>query len=706
MTPSTNAIPLSRSLDIPFNMLVLSQANVRQVNTGVSLDDLREDIAVRGLLQSLNVRAIVDTAGKETGKYEVPAGGRRFRALEQLVKAKRLPKSALIPCVIKGDASDTSIEDDSLAENTQRLALHPLDQYRAFLALRRQNMSEEDIAARYFVSVSVVRQRLRLAAVSPKLLDLYGADEITLEQLMAFSVTGDHLRQEAVWDQLKSGQSYLREAHHIRWHLTKAAVLATNRRAQFVGIEAYEAAGGQVLRDLFSTENGGWLQDAGLLDRLVGEKLNAVAEALRSEGWKWIEILPSLPFDHLHGLRKLSSAGPALSDEDQAALNALKAEYDDLNEAFADYEELPDEADQRLGELETAIEALEGTEGATFDTAEIARAGVVVSIDRDGQAQILRGYVRPEDEAVLDVEAQVSDEAAEGEGAAVVRETAIITLGSSAPQAAAPPEDEDGDVLRPLPEKLILELTAFRTIALRDAVARNPRVAMTMLLHKLVGDTFQHRYGGSCLQVYVSLPQMHNIAPKGLNETTPAESMERRRELWAETLPHDDQALWDWLDASADEVRAELLAFCVSFGINAIVERPNPYGAGPTQHGIDCRLKQADRVAQATDLDLVAIGWRPTADTYLNRVPRPRILEAVREGCGERSAQLIDHLKKGDMVLEAERLLADAGWLPEVLRGPETADIAAPAGLDALPAFLSEEPQDEDSGSSAPIAAE
>jgi len=445
-----------------------------------------------------------------------------------------------------------------------------------------------------------------------------------------------------------------------------------------------------VLRDLFHADNGGWLQDALLLDRLVGEKLHAMAEDLKTEGWKWIEILPSLPCDHFSGLRKLEPIGPALSDDDQAALDALKAEYDDLNEAYSDWDgDLPEKADQRLGELETAMEALEGQTEATFDPDEVRRAGVVVSIDRNGLAQIQRGYVRPEDEVLVETgqeTAAVVDGETDGSAG---RETAIISLGGAAPQPITAVDEEEGDALRPLPEKLILELTVFRTIALRDAVARNPRVAMTLLLHRLVSDTFQHRYAGACLQVSVFAPQIYNMTPKGLDETVPASSMARRRELWAEALPHDDQALWEWLDGESDDVRAELLAFCVSYGMNAILERPNPFGAGPTQQGIDTRLKQAMRVAEATDLDLVAIGWRPTADSYLSRVPRPRILEAVREGCGERAAQLIDHLKKGDMVVEAERLLADTGWLPEVLRGPEPVT-QNEIGETALPDFLAD----------------
>src|SRR5712671_4326273 len=130
---SVQKITLSTSRDIPFNKLVLSQANVRRVKAGVSIDELAEDIARRTLLQGLSVRPILDADRQETGMFEVPAGGRRYRALELLVKQKRMAKTQPVPCVIR----DGGIaEDDSLAENDQRVGLHPLDQFRAFQSLR------------------------------------------------------------------------------------------------------------------------------------------------------------------------------------------------------------------------------------------------------------------------------------------------------------------------------------------------------------------------------------------------------------------------------------------------------------------------------------------------------------------------------------------------------------------------------------------
>jgi ParB family chromosome partitioning protein len=290
MTKSPAKIALSLSRDIPLNKLALSQANVRRIKAGVSIEELAEDIARRTLVQSLTVRLILDQAGAETGMFEFPAGGRRYRALELLVKQKRLAKTAPIPCVVREGGVP---EEDSLAEDIQRAPLHPLDQFRAFQTLHEKGQSEEEIAAAFFVSVSVVRQRLRLAAASSKLLDAYAADEMSLDQLMAFTVCTDHERQEQVYDRVR--QSRYLEPNAIRRLLTEAAVRATDKRALFIGVDAYVAAGGAVMNDLFQADNGGWLQDVALVGRLVAERFEREADAVRAEGWKWVEIAPDLP---------------------------------------------------------------------------------------------------------------------------------------------------------------------------------------------------------------------------------------------------------------------------------------------------------------------------------------------------------------------------------------------------------------------------
>ena len=678
MATANPKIVLSRSQDIPFNKLVLSQANVRRVKAGISVEDLAEDIARRTLLQSLSVRPVVDTEGVATGMYEVPAGGRRFRALELLVKQKRMAKTQPVPCVVREGGTP---EEDSLAENVQRVALHPLDQFRAFQTLRDSGLGEEEIAARFFVSPGVVKQRLKLASVSPKLLDIYADDEMTLEQLMAFTVTNDHGRQEQVWQQL--ARSYNKEPYYIRRQLTEGAIRASDKRAQFVGVDVYEAAGGAVMRDLFQQDDGGWLQDPALLDRLVVEKLTSEAEALRGEGWKWIEVAAEFPHGHTSGLRRLAGETASLSDEEQASHDALRAEYDKLEETYAEAEELPDEVDQRLGEIETALEAFDDRP-VIYDPADVARAGVFVSVDGDGGLRIERGYIRPEDEAPAEP-ATDGDEPEGSDPDGVVQRTVITIGGDGSSAGTETAEEEDG--IKPLPDRLVTELTAHRTLALRDALANDSDTAFLAVLHALCLNGFYHYVSETCLEITAKSASFGTQAP-GLNDSASAKAIESRHTQWAGQLPKDAGDLWNALTTFDGGSRAALFAHCASLSVNAVHE---PWNRNPR------RIAHAGQVAQAVGLDMVAAGWTPTVDNYLGRVTKARILEAVREAKGEASAQLIDHLKKPDMAKEAERLLAGSRWLPEPLRLPdaETA-VDEPAATEDLPAFL-----DDDEGTSA-----
>ncbi|RTM03886.1 MAG: DNA-binding protein [Hyphomicrobiales bacterium] len=694
MATAVQKIVLSSSRDIPFNKLVLSQSNVRRVKAGVSVEDLAASIARRGLIQSLSVFPVIDAEGVETGMFEVPAGGRRFRALEMLVKQKRLAKVAPVPCVVRERDGAILPEEVSLAENIERAPLHPLDQFRAFQDMRDKGMTEEEIAAAFLVPAQVVKQRLRLASASPALLDVYAEDGMTLEQLMAFTVSPDHARQEQVWDAIKDAWS--KEPYQIRRMLTETTVRASDKRAVFVGIEAYEAAGGVTMRDLFQSDDGGWLQDPALLDRLVAEKLKATAEEVAAEGWKWIEVAVSFPYDATRGLSELQGEALDLSADEQATIDALNAEYQKLEAEHEGADELPDEVDQRLGEIETALADFEARP-IRYETDDIGRAGVFISIAHDGQVDIDRGYVRPEDdETPIAPEGETGVEA-DGDPTEPLVQRAVITIGGQ----PAEPEDDEDDAIKPLPDRLVTELTAHRTLALRNTLADNPHVAMTALLHKLASDAFQHRMYKGAMEAAVS-HVFFPVQDDALKDSPCARAVHERHEGWAGDIPAEDDALWDWLAALDDASRMALLAHCVSYGVNALYEKPNPYGgSGVSQHGLDMRLGQADRLARATGLDMVDVGWRPTVGNYLGRVTKPRILQAVREGAGEQAAQLIDHLKKGDMAKEAERLLADTGWLPEPLRLVADPEAATPdtdaSGKDegaALPDFLAEDDEE------------
>ncbi len=655
MPKSVAKIALSSSRDIPFNRLVLSQANVRRIKAGVSIEELAEDIARRTLLQSLTVRPILDDKGAETGMFEVPAGGRRFRALELLVKQKRLVRTAPIPCVVR---TEGLAEEDSLAENIQRAPLHPLDQFRAFLTLREKGKSEEEIAASFFVSVAVVRQRLRLAAVSPKLLDVYAEDGMTLDQLMAFTVNPDHARQEQVCEALQ--RSYTKEPHQIRRMLTEGAVRASDKRAQFVGVEAYEAAGGVILRDLFNSDDGGWLQDPALLDRLVTDKLDREAEAIRAEGWMWVEVAPDFPYGHTYDLRRLIGEHRPLTDEETTAHEALRAEFDQLEKTYAEGNEIPEEVDQRLSEIETALAAFE-ERPVIYDPAEIARAGAFVSIDGSGGLRIERGYVRPEDEPPLlpSDDGTVDGEADEtGAGTAFGPDNDCPAAVGGVSEQAEPPEEDEG--VRPIPDRLVTELTAHRTLALRDALAGDPDVAFLAALHVLCLKLFYRYALDSCLEIEPK-SAMFGSQAAGLADTASAKAIDARHAAWTAQLPKEPGMLWDVLTAFDHDSRQGLFAHCVALTVNAVSET---YNRRPKA------IAHADRIAQAVALDMAAIGWRPTVDNYLGRVTKGRILQALSEARGDTTAERVRPLKKAEMAKAAEELLIGTGWLPEPLRTP------------------------------------
>lgn len=270
--------PLSVSQElllIPVSQLRPSARNVRKTS-GTSISELASSIARVGLLQNLTV-----TAASDGEHYEVVAGTRRLAALKLLTKRRKIAKEHEVPCLLVPDESARTV---SLTENVQREAMHPADQFEAFAALIAEGRPIEDIAADFGVTPLVVQRRLKLANVSPRLLADYRADAVTLDQLMALAITDDHDAQEAAFYDAPQWQ---RRPQGLREHLTAREIDATHDPlARFVGLEAYEAAGGGVRRDLFSDDTrGAYLTDAALLESLAREKLAAVADDIRAEGW-------------------------------------------------------------------------------------------------------------------------------------------------------------------------------------------------------------------------------------------------------------------------------------------------------------------------------------------------------------------------------------------------------------------------------------
>ena len=185
----------------------------------------------------------------------------------------------------------------------------------------------------------------------------------------------------------------------LRAALTESKVDAdADPRVRLVGLEAYLAAGGGIERDLFQADHAGYLTDSGLLDRLVAEKLEAVAAAVRAEGWGWVEVNPAYPPLHEYG-RNYPGRVP-LSPETAAELAALESERDGLDERYDGEAKYQEEVATRLEAIESRIDQIQ--EGAqAYRPEEQALAGAIVALS-GGEAAVYRGLVRKADRSKLE----------------------------------------------------------------------------------------------------------------------------------------------------------------------------------------------------------------------------------------------------------------------------------------------------------------
>jgi ParB family chromosome partitioning protein len=507
---------------IPLNKLKKSPNNARKTpHSEAAIEGYAASIAAKGILQNLVVEPEFDGEGTATGFYLVTIGeGRRLAQLLR-VKRKEIKKTEPIRCVID-TANDP--REISLDENVTRENMHPADQFEAFRKLAdERGFGAEEIAARFGGTAHVVRQRLRLGAVSPKLIQLYRDGDLTLEQLMAFAITDDQARQESIYERL----SYDRDASTVRRLLTETHVAATDRRGRFVGLEAYIEAGGTILRDLFTEDRGGYLEDVALLDLLVTARLGREADALRAaEGWKWTE--PHLDFPHAHGMRRVYPHAVELSAEDQAALQVAQTEFDRLTEEHQAVDEPPDEVDAQFGELETKIEQLEAKRQA-YDPGDVARGGAFVILNHDGTVRIERGFIRPGDEkspaeAGREGDAEAPDDEGGGDDQA--------TLDGEGEEEKNEEEEEE----QTLSDTLIRDLTAHRTLGLRLNLSEQPDVAIVAATHALAAQIF---YVGANAHVVGIQPVKTDLATHapGIEDTPAGKAWSDRHANWARQMP-------------------------------------------------------------------------------------------------------------------------------------------------------------------------
>jgi ParB family chromosome partitioning protein len=495
------------------------------------------------------------------------------------------------------------------------------------------------------VSGHVVKQRLKLAAISPRLMQAYRDGDLNLEQLMAFTITDDHVRQEAVFD----GSACIQQAWSIRRELMRAAVPAHDRRAKFVGAEAYEAAGGLIVRDLFEDDGGGYFENPALLEQLVLEKLEIIAANVKAhQGWRWVQ--PSIDYPHAHGMRRCYPQQVELCEADAARLTEASEEYNRLAGEHEAYDELPEDVAFQLGALENEIAELIQKRNA-YSPEDIARSGVFVVLGHDGEPRIERGLIRPEDK----------QPGPEGDG------------GGDDVAASASGDCGGGSVSadKPLPDSLIRDLTAHRTLGLRLTLGEQPDMALIALTHALVAQTFYHR-DASCLEIRLRSEPLGGHAP-GIDDTKAGQAMAERHESWARQLPNEVDELWAFIVGWDQDSRSMLLAHCVALSVNGI--KLANTGKIIAKHG--------DDLAQAVGLDMTR-HWQPTAEGYFSRINKAQIGEAVTEAVSVEAAARVAALKKPDMAAAAEKLVAGSGWLPELLRTPTATVAEAESEADAM----------------------
>ena len=273
-------IAASPRTSVPFNKLVLSetcQARPSDGKSRLSIAELAASIKDSGVLQNL---VVIKGA---RGLHEVCAGGRRLDALALLVQNADIAENHPVPVlVVPADKALLA----SLAENVFHEPMHPADEYIAFAKLSTHGKSVEDVAAAFGVTPLVVKRRMKLATVSPRLMAKFRDDQIGLDCLMVLASVDDHAKQEQVWANLPS---WNRRADCLRQMLTQGEIESDRDPvARYVTLAAYEKAGGAVRRDLFCDDHKkAYLLDAALLDKLAFEKLQRKAKQIAAQvGWK------------------------------------------------------------------------------------------------------------------------------------------------------------------------------------------------------------------------------------------------------------------------------------------------------------------------------------------------------------------------------------------------------------------------------------
>jgi ParB family transcriptional regulator, chromosome partitioning protein len=625
--------------------LVPSPFNVRR-HSRTSVEELAALIDSQGLLHPLTVNEQSVGKGKSRKlKFAVPAGERRRRALLLLQQRGRLLADHEVACKL---VPPERAREVSVAENSGREPMHPADEFEAFKALVDEGKGIEDVAVAFGVSLLTVQRRLKLAAVSPKLLALYREDDkkINLDQLMALAISDDHAAQERAWFE---AHEWDRSPATLKRKLTAGELEAAgNALVRFVGIDAYEAAGGIVRRDLFDDEQGRFLSDPALLTRLAGERLEGIAAAVRGEGWGWVEARIELDSPGLrqftpceHTVRK-----PNTEERDElAALSVREAELERESQVLSgekawhgpDAERISLEGEDIEAQRRAIREGLK-----VWPPAIKALAGVIVTVNREGDPEVIRGLLREPDRKALEasqrkarkgvVKAADLDEAIEGQ--------------------APSPKRHVADVSEPLTRRL----AAHRTAALQAVLLGNSQLALATLAHTLLRRAFIDDYCADrpAMQITATAASHALVSvADDLKAGRAFQVVEAAKATWRERLPDQRSEWFGWLIGLPQPELLELLGLCAALTVNALPAAGAAY--------------DANAIASAAGLDM-ADWWEPSAEGFLNHVSKAQIVQALKEADPDFARDGVEGMKKDVLVNTAASRLAGTRWLPAPLR--------------------------------------
>lgn len=415
---------------ITLSQLALSPLNARKVKPS-QIETLAEDIAAHGVIQSLGVY-------EEEGKFHVFAGGRRYRAMKHLQKAKVIDGTYAVPVTVRSKAEALEL---STAENMSREAMHPADQVRAFAAMRADGHTQGEIAARFGYSEGHVGKLLKLGSLAPALLTAMAKNELSLDGAKALCLSDDHAAQRAAFKACGDN------AWNIRRYFGEGKVKTSDRLFKFIGREAYEEAGGTVTVDLFSEGDEGYADDPELVGLMAREKLAELAAEFQGEGWAVVRAELETPIDW-YSLRPMYPTERDLTEDEDTALAALEAKLEQAEE------EGNDEEWERLdSEREEILSA-----ARSFTPEQMQGGGVIVSVDYHGDLAIKHFHV-------------------------------------VAPKGAGKGKGE-GEAPAPYSAKLIEDMGHLRTLGLQRKIAADGTLAFDIVIDTLAATLLHGRWAG------------------------------------------------------------------------------------------------------------------------------------------------------------------------------------------------------------------